>query len=388
MIEAHQFAKNPEAVGIDPRRLKTLFDRVRLDVDVGNLPSAQVAIAREGKVAGLLTYGTIKANGEERSAENDVLYCAFSCTKSVVALAIWILWEEGRLDLDEAVADIVPHFGKNGKEKVKVEHLLLHTCGFPNAPYHPKDWADPSNRQEVFSKWRCEWEPDSRFEYHATSGFWVLAEIIRIRSGLDHRDFIRERITEPMGLNELSVGLPEIYDHRVAQIQFVGEPVEPPGGIGGVPLTGLLVFNQPSSRRAGVPGGGGIASAAEFALFFQALINGGRSPEGRQIVQPETIAFGTQVRSREHHRDPVSGIPVNRAVGVVVAGDDGNAHIRGFGDRCSTRAFGHGGAAGQIAWADPESGISLSYLTNGLAPWTQTGNRSREISTLAAECAL
>ena len=367
MIDSKYVAGRPEEAGIDSERLEAVFARAKRDVDQGVLPSAQVAVARRGKVAGLRTFGSAVQGGADRPATDETLYCIFSCTKAVVAAAVWLLFEDGLLRLDERVAEIIPEFGTNGKDVVTVEQVLLHTGGFPYAPFHPDHWGDRSKLLEAFARWRLNWGPDSRFEYHATSAHWVLAEIIERRTGIDCKTFIRERVTGPMGLGELFVGLPPEQDHRVAGVRYVAEAVEPPGGWGEVTPEAILRFNEPRIWRAGLPGGGGIASAAELALFYQPLVNGGETVDGRRILKPETIAFATAVRTTERHRLPVLDVPVNRALSVIVAGDDGNAHLRGLGRTVSPRAFGHDGAGGQIAWGDPETGVSVGYCTNGFA---------------------
>jgi CubicO group peptidase (beta-lactamase class C family) len=188
-----------------------------------------------------------------------------------------------------------------------------------------------------------------------------------------------------MGLDELFVGMPEQFDRRFAEIRYMSEPVEPPGGFGEVTPEAILRFNQPNVWRIGVPGGGGIASAAELALFYQPLINGGQTADGKRVMKPETIEFALKVRTDERHRDWFNN-PVNRALSVVVAGGDGNAFMRGFGRLASAKAFGHGGAGGQIGWGDPESGISLGYCTNGFVDWQTLGRRITAISSLASKC--
>jgi CubicO group peptidase (beta-lactamase class C family) len=386
VIDAKFMAARPEELGIDSGRLEALFARVQRDVDEGVVPSAQVAVARYGKLAGVRTFGTALQGGVERPATDRTLYCIFSTTKGVVGLATWLLIEEGLLRPEERVAEIIPEFGTNGKDVITVEQVLLHVGGFPYAPYHPDHWHSRERLLEAFARWRLNWEPGSRFEYHPTSAHWVLAEIIHRRAGVDHRSFIRQRIADPMGLDELFVGLPPEHDARVAEVCYVTEPVEPPGGWGEVTPRALLEFNRPERRRAGVPGGGGIASAAELALFYQPLVNGGVTADGTQIVKQETIDMATRVRTQPHHRDPVLRVPVNRALGVVVAGDDGNAYLRGFGKLVSPRAFGHGGAGGQIAWGDPESGVSVGYCTNGFVDWFTQGRRVTAVSSLAAGC--
>ncbi len=157
MIDARLVADRPESVGIDSDRLEALFARVRRDVEQGVLPSAQVALARQGKLVGVRTFGTAVQGGIERPATDDTLYCIFSATKAVVAAAIWILIEEDRLRIDERVAAIIPEFGTNGKAQVTVEQVLLHTAGFPYTPYPPDDWESRDKRLEAFSRWRLNW---------------------------------------------------------------------------------------------------------------------------------------------------------------------------------------------------------------------------------------
>ncbi|OGO50830.1 MAG: hypothetical protein A2148_03960 [Chloroflexi bacterium RBG_16_68_14] len=387
MITERYLAAKPEDVGIDSERLEAVFARAKRDVDQGVLPSAQVAVARRGKVAGVRTFGSAVQGASEQPATDRTLYCIFSCTKAVVAAAVWLLLEEDQLRLEERVAEIIPEFGSNGKDVVTVEQVLLHTAGFPRGIYHPEDWEDRSKRLEAFSDWRLDWEPDSRFEYHATSAHWVLAEIIERRTSTDFRDFIRERITGPMGLDELFVGLPPEQDGRVAQVRYVVEPEEPPGGWGEVTPDAILRSNDPRFWRVGLPGAGAIASAAELALFYQPLVNSGETVDGRRVLKPETIEFATRVRTTERHCDAF-GTPVNRALSVIVAGGDGNAYMRGFGRTASPRAFGHDGAGGQIAWGDPETGISVGYCTNGFVDLMTQGRRITAISSLAAVSAL
>jgi CubicO group peptidase (beta-lactamase class C family) len=388
MIDSKLMASRPEDAGVDSEALEAVFARAKREVDEGLIPSAQVAVARNGKIAGMRTFGRAIQGGEERPATDETLYCIFSCTKAVVASAVWTLFEDGLLSLDERVADIIPEFGTNGKEIVTVEQVLLHTSGFPLAPFAQDEWGDREKLLEAFSRWRFNWEPDSRFEYHATAAHWVLSEIIYRRTGIDYRTYIRKRITEPAGLDELFVGLPAEHDGRYAEVGWIGEPVEPPNGWGEVTPEAILGFNKPSVRAVGVPGGGAVTNAGQIALFYQALINGGEAPNGSRILKPETIEFATTVRSKDHHRDPMFNVPVNRALSVVVAGDDGQAFMRGFGRTTSPRAFGHGGAGGQIAWGDPESGISVGYCTNGFSEWMNQARRITAVSSLAGNCAL
>ncbi|MCZ2109566.1 MAG: beta-lactamase family protein [Dehalococcoidia bacterium] len=388
MAAADYLASSPEEIGISSEKLEAVFARAKRDVDDGILPSAQVAIARNGRLAGIRTYGAVKTDGREQPATNETLYTVFSSTKAVVAAAVWTLFEDEKLALEERVAGIIPEFGSNGKDQITVEQVMLHIGGFPRAPFAPFDWDNRERRLSRFAQWRLNWEPGSQFEYHATTAHWVLAEIIERRTGTDFRAYTRERILDPMGLSDFYLGLPAGLNSRVADVFYVEPPVPPPGGWGEVTPDAIYSFNKPEIRAVGVPGGGCIGGAAQLALFYQPLVNGGVTAEGRRILKAETIAWATQVRTKEFHRDPILGYPVNRALAVVVAGDDGNAALRGFGKTCSPRAFGHGGAGGQIAWGDPETGISVGYCTNGFLDEIQQGRRITAISSLAGDCTI
>jgi CubicO group peptidase (beta-lactamase class C family) len=381
-------ARRPEDAGIDSDKLNAVFARVRRDIDDGVLPSAQVAVARNGVVAGMCTFGTAVQGGRLQPATNETLYSIFSCTKAIVAAAVWTLFEDGLLAPDEAVAGIIPKFAANGKDAITVEQVMLHTSGFPRASLDPRDWHDRDKRARAFASWPLEWQPDTRFEYHAVSAHWVLAQIIERRTGTTFQQYIRGRILDPLGLDSLYVGLPRELHDRVAEAVYVEPPSEPPDGWGVVSPQFIESFNEPAVREVGVPGAGGVGTAGDLALFYQALIGDGAPADRPRILQPETIAWATRVRSADHHRDPIEGIPVNRALGVVVAGDDGAAHMRGFGRATSAAAFGHGGAGGQIAWVDPRTGISLGYCTNGFTNPLASGRRMTAIGSLAAVCAL
>ncbi len=394
MLDTKQIASKPEDLGIGPERLGEVFARANRDVDDGVLPSAQVAIARHGKIAGMRTFGTAIQGGEEKPATDDTMYHVFSCTKAIVASGVWLLFESGQLRLEERVAEIIPEFGTNGKDVITVEQLMLHAGGFPLAPFKPELWDNHDALLEAFSRWRLNWPVDSRYEYHPTSAHWVLVEIIRRRGGADYKTFIREHITGPAGLDDLYLGRPVEQNHRVADVRYIGEPVAPPGGWGEVTPQAILRSNDIRFSSVGAPGGGAVASAATMALFYQTLISGGVAPNGKRVFKPETIEFATRVRSKPHHIDqtlhyidPSLNVNTNRALSVVVAGGDGYSHMRGFGRTCSPRAFGHGGAGGQIAWGDPETGISIGYCTDGFVDAMTVGRRLTAIGSLAANCA-
>jgi len=353
------------SVAIDPNALSALLTRARREVDEGVLPSCQVAVARDGELVVLETIG--EATDANR-------YVIFSCTKALIAGAIWLLLADGSLTLDQRVADVIPGFGENGKDGVTVEQLLVHQSGFPSAPLNLALTLTREERLERYRSWRLNWEPGTRFEYHPTSAHWILAELIETISGIDYRQFVHTRVLDPLGLDRLRLGEPADRQADVLDLEVRGEPptadelqavlgvegLTIDDMVGEVTIDALMAFNRPEIRAIGVPGGGGISGAADLALYYQALLaNPG------DLWEPKWLAAGT----REVHGDlpdPLFGVPSHRTLGITMAGEGSTAALRGYGHTVSPRAFGHAGAGGQIAFADPDTGISFCYLTNGL----------------------
>jgi len=373
---------DPAELGLDPLKIQKLLDRARREVDAGLLPSVQIAVARHGRLAVFETFG---------EAGSESLFVVFSATKAIVAAAAWLLIQDGLLHESERVSEIVPEFGANGKEAVTVEQLLTHTAGFPAAPFHPLEWTDVGQRMKRLASWRTDWEPGSRFMYHPTSSMWVVAEVIERRALMSFQQFVRERIVEPLNLPDLYLGLPHAQFPRVQASVHVGEEAtEADFRALGLPLPvpnevteeAISSFNNAEILAIGVPGGGGVMGAAELALFHQGLLHGGL---GEKIWQEATLSRARAVRTGGL-TDPTTGQEANRALGIVVAGAQ-HANLRGFGNTGSPRTFGHNGAGGQLAWVDPDTGISLGYCTNGHDRHVlRRGRRGTAISSLAAVC--
>ena len=246
---------------------------------------------------------------------------------------------------------------------------MTHRGGFPLAPMHPDRWNDRSARLEAMARWRLTAEPGT-FAYHATAAHWVLAELMERVDGVDFRESFRRRVTEPLGLQRLVLGLEEADAGDLNLAVLVGEPATPeefeaamgvPGiDPGEVTDDNAVASAQPSHLAAGLPGGGAVSTAGDLALFYQALLH---DPKG--LWDPAWLQRGT-AEVCVSDWDLLFGAPANRTIGMVVAGDDGRAGARGFGKTNSPRAFGYNGFGGQIAWADPETGLSFAYLTNGI----------------------
>ena len=348
---------------IDEAALDALRERARREVDAGLLPGCQWALALDGEVIAGETVGDVPAGDASR-------FVIYSATKAVVASAIWQLLAEGSLALDQKVVELIPEFGTNGKDVITVEQVLLHTSGFPHAPLSVKAAQSREARLEAFGRWRLNWEPGSQFEYHATSAHWVLAELLERVDGVDYRVAVRRRVLEPLGLRRLALGVPEAEQGDVAIPFSTGEPPTsaeweevlgiPGFDVGEVTDAALESVGTPEGLAVGVPGGGAVSDAADLALFYQALL---RNDQG---LWDQAVLADAVGNVRNTFPDPQTGVPANRALSIVVAGDDGKAAMRGMGHTWSPQAFGHDGAGGQLAIADPASGASFCWFTNGL----------------------
>ena len=329
--------------------ISQLLDAAGALVESGATPACQVAVARDDELLCFETFG---------AATDESRFCVWSATKPIVASAVWVLIGDGLLEIERPVAHYIPEFATNGKEAITVEQVLLHTAGFPNAPMDPVEGADTVTRVKRFTEWRLEWEPGSRFEYHALAAHWVLAELLERLSGegADFRDVIEARICEPLGLPRL-LGIPEEEQGDIVD----GVPLGEAASTSPIDLDPMQ-FNKPAVRAAGVPGGGGHMTAATMVRFYQALLH---NPDG--VWDADVLADAkTNIRCR--YPDPLMNVAANRSIGLVLAGDDGFHQFRYamFGKDVSPLAFGHAGAFCQVAWADPATGTSFAFVKNGL----------------------
>lgn len=367
---------------IDEAKIERLLTRVRREVDDGLLPAAQIAVAQDGKLIVDATFG----------APDHSRFIVYSATKALVAGAMWRLLDRGDVDVAAPVATYLDAFTTNGKEVVTVEQVLTHTGGFPFAPLGPPTWSTRAGRLDAMARWPLTLDPGEVFTYHPAAGHWVLAEIIAEVTGLDHCDAIQQLVTDPLGLPRL-LGIPTDQRDGILETVGVGAPPTPAEmkeafGIEidlaalispDVALGALLTLNDPDAQALGMPGGGGVMRAADLALLYQGFLH---NPGA--LWSPQVLTAGTQV-ARVVLPD-MWGVASNRTLGLILSGHDGLGHRRGFGRTASGRAFGHRGAGGQLAFADPESGLSVGYATSGLdQQLLRQDRRDTAISSLAAD---
>lgn len=375
---------DPAEAGFDLAALDALRSKVRDQVAEGRMPACQFAFAVDGQLAVFDSFG---------EAAPTTRFNVFSATKAFIGGVVWQLIGEGRLSTSTRAIELIPGFGTTGRTpewmaEVTLEHLLTHTSGFPYAPLGPPRWDTRESRQEAFSRWYAIAEPGTSFVYHPTAAHWVVAEMIEAIEGRDYRQVVAERIIDPLGLRSFSVGAPPEDQDDIAELRIVGEPATyeemaaligdfDPALLEEVTPTVLMAFNDPSIRAVGVPGGGGIGTAADLALYYQELLHNTHG-----LWDPEVLADATG-NVRCTLPNPMTGVASNRTLGLIVAGDDGLGSFRGMGATVSGAAFGHNGAAGQIVWGDPANGVSFALTTSGIDPHYL--REARRIASLGAK---
>jgi CubicO group peptidase (beta-lactamase class C family) len=266
---------------------------------------------------------------------------------------------------------VIPEFGTNGKEEVTVFQVLTQTAGFPLAPLGFPQFTNEAQRLAAFGKWRLTYEPGTRFEFHLTSAGWVIAELVQRRTGVSLTEYISQEVSGPLGLSiQLGVSIEE-QASNVAPL---------------LPLRGLLedidsgpyspwILRDPELLAGGEPSHGIVATAADMALFYQALYHS-------TLWDQDVVAEGTRAQVT---MDITGGYGTSSHVGrsglfVMIEGPQ----------TASAATFGHSGAPSQLTWCDPEVGLSFAFLHNGYGASgydkTRSGaSRSFVISTMAGD---
>ena len=340
------------SANLRPQQIERLTGLIERQIAEGRYPGAQIAVARHGKLALFRTFGNATL---QRRADDQTLWLLYSNTKVVTAAALWVLAEQGAFRFTDRISEHVPEFARNGKGDITVLLLMTHRGGFPNAVVPPEAWEDHAFLKETVCNFTLEWTPGSRLHYHGSSAHWAAAVLIEALTGKDFREVIRETVIAPLRLqDEIMVG---VREHAMARTIDMHEPGENR-------VKPIADNNSAAWKKAGVPGGGGYATARGMVALYQMMLNGGELG-GARILSPRTLAYAI----RNWTGDMVDGymnMPMHRGIGPHLRGT--TETIRGLGGFASPATFGHGGVGSSYCWGDPESGVSFAYLTNCRIP--------------------
>jgi CubicO group peptidase (beta-lactamase class C family) len=340
---------NPANLGLAATPLFHLEALIHQHIEEGRYPGAQIALARHGKLALFRSYGSARTEPVQQPATNETLFLLFSQTKVLTSAAVWALVEEGKLSFMDRVADHLPAFAARGKGEITLHQVMTHQGGFPSNNVTKASWTDHARMRAEVCDFALDWTPGSKVQYHGQAAHLVQAMVIEAVTGHDFRSVIRDKVIAPLGLaDDIMVGVPLEKQSRCADT-YAPEPRD----------------NSAEFRAAGLPSGGGFATARGMVAFYQMLMAGGRLGTVR-LFSPRLIAYVTRNHTGERGDEQMGGIPMHRGLGPHVRGE--SDRIRGLGTIGAPSVFGHGGVGSSYSWADPSSGVSFAYLTNFVSP--------------------
>ena len=357
---------------LDPERVRERLRPLFLEnfEKFGELGAA-VSIWQNGKPVVDLHGGSCDARHEKRW-EADTLVLVWSATKGIGSACVLHVLQEHKIRIDSTVAEFWPEFAQAGKEKITLAQLLSHQAGLCalDARVEVLDYSAVIRALEVQKPL---WPPGTGHGYHARTFGFLLDELVRRIAGKTLSQYWREVFAQPLNL-DLWIGLPEEENARVATVYAAksGRPPEPKKFYSDLTTPGTLArktftspyglnsvsgMNTPAIRAQPVVSFGGIGSASALAKFYSMLADGGKLAE-QTFFSQETIAWMTTTLS--DGMDRVFQIPTAFSSGFMK--DPRNAVRRMFGT--SPNAFGHPGAGGANAFADPENRIAFAYVMN------------------------
>jgi CubicO group peptidase (beta-lactamase class C family) len=220
-----------------------------------------------------------------------------------------------------------------------------------------ESWADAVARV-VATEPEPGWVPGRRAGYHLRGSFFLLGEIVRLLDGRPFDEYVRAEILEPLGMADSWVALPPDQYRRYADAGRMGTMYDTTGEAPR-PIPSLL---RDDAHVRCVPGGSGIGPAAELVRIAELLLG-----KGGPLLRPQTVE-AMVARHRVDLVDETFGQRIDWGLGVMV----NSWHYQqrpapyGYGDHASARAFGHGGVQSSLCFADPEHGLAVALICNGM----------------------
>jgi CubicO group peptidase (beta-lactamase class C family) len=364
------------------------------------LGAACAAYHRGEKVVDL--WGGHRDRHRTKLWQEDTLVLVYSTSKGLAAMTMALLHSRGLLDYDERVATYWPEFAQNGKERITVRQLLGHEAGLSaiDERLSSRNLGDFQEVDRILAAQAPSWTPGTRHGYHALSIGWYEGALVR-RIDPDGRSlgrFFAEEIAAPLDL-EFYFGLPSnLRRDRIAKIHAPDagtlmrelRRMPPKMAMGFLDRRSLTykTFANPRMQSAAhldthryraleIPAGGGIGQVRSIAKAYSDLATGGHGiglTEGTldEIKAPARVPSGGA-------EDLVLRVPTNFSLGWAKPSDE-----QPFGS--STTAFGHPGAGGSFAFADPDREVSFAYAMNRMGLHLYDDPRERALREALYEC--
>ncbi len=351
--------------------IRPLFQELWQDIEVG----AALCVYRQGKEVVNL-WGGFQDRAQTIPWQQDTLVNTYSITKGVMATAVAMLADENAIAYDQKVSHYWPEFIQAQKETITVAQLLSHQgglCGL-ETPLEVEDLSYWEKMTSLLAAQPPLWAPGSEAGYHAVTWGYLCGELIRRVTGETAGKFIQERICKPLGLN-FFLGVPE------TKLPSCAELIGPNHAKGYQPSGSREIEHSPNRlfdlaqlnpvispfkhassrkwRQAEIPASNGHSDARSLARLYGLLANKG-TLERQRLLSEAAIATALEV-AVDQQTDLVMGHIIRRSQAGFILSHDGN-----YGP--GAHSFGHAGAGGSMAFADPERNLGFAYVMNQLQP--------------------
>ncbi|MBI3790658.1 MAG: serine hydrolase [Gemmatimonadetes bacterium] len=330
----------PKAVGMSASRLAAIDRVIKKGMKAGGFPGAAVVIGRRGAAVLRRGYGKLGWNTTDDDVDADrTIYDLASLTKVVgTTTALMILFDEGKLGLDDPVSKYIPAFTGGDKNLVTVRMLLEHRSGLPAGRDLWRIANTPGDAKFAVITTDLVCKPGDCYIY-SDLGADLMGWVAEAAAGEPIDQFLRARVFEPLGMTSTMYRPDASYTKRVAPTE-----VTPPRGY---PLRGE-VHDENAFALGGIAGHAGLfATASDVSVFAQMMLNNGVY-EGTRIIADSTVRLFTR-----------------RAAGTRALGWDTCATEHGgCGQFFSERSYGHTGYTGTSLWIDPDRELFVVLLTN------------------------
>ncbi|NKI16835.1 beta-lactamase family protein [Spongiibacter sp. KMU-166] len=354
--------------GLDRSDVEEIWAKAAGMHDSGMHPMVSMCMRYKGDIVLHRSIG--QARGTEGAgpvmAELDTPVCLFSASKVVIAVLVHKMAEDGLIDLLNPVSYYIPAFAQNGKANLSVYQLLSHRAGVPGVPEGTPTATvfDHDATVQLICR-QASLDNDGRIvAYHALTGGAIMAELIRVCTGLGVNEYLDQVIRQPMGMRYFRYGLAAEDQPQVAQNFTTGLPNYSLLGrhlrkvLGSDVENVVRVSNSPQFLDAEIPSANLYATAEEAGRFFQMLLQQGQW-QGKQILSPLTV-FHLAQEATPPQLDKSLMLPMRYSAGTMLGGR--RVGLYGLN---TPYAFGHLGFSNILCWADPQRDLSVAVLNNG-----------------------
>ena len=362
------------AGGLDDRDVARIWSAAKKLFRSGVHPAVSLCVRREGEVVLDRSIGWARGVGPDAPDDAepalntpDTPHVIFSASKALTASLAHLLDQQGKIHIDDRVAEYIPEYARHGKEGVTIAHVLSHRGGVPNLPGEAFKLENIDDREaivEMLVDAKPQSRPGTALAYHAISGGYIIGEIVHRVTGKSIREVLAEEILDPLGFRWTNYGVEATDVEAVATSHYTGAPVLPP-------LSNLLkralgvsvgdaarLANEPEFLTGIIPSGNAVTTATELSRFFELLRRGGEL-DGVRIFEPRTLRRMLTEQSYMEI-DFTLGFPTRFSLGMMLG-----AQLLSLYGPDTEHAFGHLGFTNIIGWADPERALSATVITSG-----------------------